>query len=52
MLLIQVLTWAALCFSVQSRKWHDTGKGSIIFEEAVTLPNLRTMGYEVKFPYF
>jgi len=35
---------AALIISLvpaQARKWNNTGVGSIIFEEAVSLPNLR-----------
>jgi 2,3-dihydroxybenzoate decarboxylase len=33
--------------TAQARKWNNTGVGSIIFEEAVSLPNLRPNAYVV-----
>jgi 2,3-dihydroxybenzoate decarboxylase len=30
-----------ICCGSEARKWNNTGTGSIIFEEAVSLPNLR-----------
>ncbi|PMD12550.1 hypothetical protein NA56DRAFT_666328 [Hyaloscypha hepaticicola] len=32
---------AFICCSTKARKWNNTDTGSIIFEEAVSLPNLR-----------
>jgi hypothetical protein len=45
MVLLLVFVFALLCYSTQGRKWNNTGKGSIIFEEAVSLPNLRPNAY-------
>jgi hypothetical protein len=45
MVLFLVFALALLCCSTQARGWNNTGKGSIIFEEAVSLPNLRPNAY-------
>ena len=41
MILLLALSLIALCYSAHARKWNNTKTGSIIFEEAVSLPNLR-----------
>jgi len=40
MLLVKIIPLLCSLYLVQARKWHDTGVGSIIFEEAVSLPIL------------
>ena len=41
MILFLTFPLMLLCYSVHGRKWNNTKTGSIIFEEAVSLPNLR-----------